>query len=432
MVWLAAVLPLLFISKSTKSVTPIGIALAFFALWIAATNQWVSASYTAAAPYHAAFLATGFLLARSVDLRTLYGSALAGAVMLSAWALWQALGGARGQALFETPATLAAVLNLVLLPGLVWVAFQKNDRFIVPMLAALVVGLLCAQSRGGWLGFGAGALAALVLARRAGFSVRPAILWTLSTLMAGGLALCVHSMGSVEARLGLYEVALRSMASPLWGTGYLSFYYHLEPLKAQIPDYAAGFTYFVHNDYLQTLLELGVPGLVALLTLVVLPLVRHEKDVKSIAAIAAIVATAVHALVDFPFYVPICLLLFGAALGVVDSSLPRNELRIHKISKTIVAALCIWVLATPVVAETAARYAQRQWRAQENESAAYWFEFARRVTPRDWRYHWYAGQFWQAVAAGNNNRRAAQLAQNAFADGRAANPRELRLSGSRQ
>ena len=47
-------------------------------------------------------------------------------------------------------------------------------------------------------------------------------------------------------------------------------------------------------------------------------------------------------------------------------------------------------------------------------------------TNRDWRYHWYAGQFWHAVARGGN-RRAGELAEAAFAAGRAANSREVRL-----
>jgi hypothetical protein len=141
---------------------------------------------------------------------------------------------------------------------------------------------------------------------------------------------------------------------------------------------------------------------------------------------AAIAATATHALVDYPFYVPACLLLFGAAVGVLDSQLPGFKEEIHKVPKAIVTALCLWVLVTPVVAEAASAYAQRQWRRSDSESAAYWFEFARRVTPRDWRYHWYAGQFWQAVSLGGNPR-AAELAEAAFAAGRAANSRESRL-----
>jgi hypothetical protein len=50
---------------------------------------------------------------------------------------------------------------------------------------------------------------------------------------------------------------------------------------------------------------------------------------------------------------------------------------------------------------------------------------ARRIEPRDWRYHWYAGQFWFATARSNRNATAAQQADESFASGFAANPREV-------
>jgi hypothetical protein len=80
----------------------------------------------------------------------------------------------------------------------------------------------------------------------------------------------------------------------------------------------------------------------------------------------------------------------------------------------------------PAAAEGAAGYAHRQWRSAHGESAAYWYEVARALEPRDWRYHWYAGQFWLAQAVQNRKPEAAQQADQAFAAGFAANPREVR------
>ena len=49
---------------------------------------------------------------------------------------------------------------------------------------------------------------------------------------------------------------------------------------------------------------------------------REVRDAQSlIAALAAIATMAVHAAVDFPFYVPVCLLLFGIVLGTADRML---------------------------------------------------------------------------------------------------------------
>jgi hypothetical protein len=91
-----------------------------------------------------------------------------------------------------------------------------------------------------------------------------------------------------------------------------------------------------------------------------------------------------------------------------------------------IGTLVVWLLALPVAAEASAAYAKRQWSAAQSQSAAYWFEIARRLEPRDWRYHWYAGQFWFTQAAQSHKPEAARLADRAFADGDAANPREAR------
>jgi len=233
------------------------------------------------------------------------------------------------------------------------------------------------------------------------------------------------------------------------GSGYLSFFYRLQQVKADIAGYENGITYFVHNDYLQTLLELGLPGLLGLLALVLAPLALAWRAAPRIGidlragltcagVFSALVATAVHAAVDYPFYVPICLLLYGAAAGVLDSILRAGgtagvrlasvvrATMLRRLAGVGVATLCLWVLLIPMAAEAAASYAQTRWRAADAERAAYWFEAARRISPADWRYHWYAGQFWSAVAAANSNHRAAVLAVGAFAAGDAANPREVR------
>src|SRR5213076_2466491 len=85
-----------------------------------------------------------------------------------------------------------------------------------------------------------------------------------------------------------------------------------------------------------------------------------------------------------------------------------------------------WILVVPVVAEAAAEYGQREWKLGRGQNAVLWLEVARRVDPRDWRYHWYVGQFWLVQAEGHGNRLGANLADAAFAKGFQANPREVR------
>src|SRR5262249_20527217 len=91
-----------------------------------------------------------------------------------------------------------------------------------------------------------------------------------------------------------------------------------------------------------------------------------------------------------------------------------------------VATLFVWTLLRPAAAEACALRANQQWRASHAENAAFWFELARRVDPADWRYHWYAGQFWFTQARVAPSAAAADRADAAFAAGVAANPREVK------
>jgi O-antigen ligase len=462
-------------------VTPLAGAVIFLAVWITVTNKWLSSSYTAAATYHAAFLLGGFLIGRRAcaeNAGRLYGTALAFVICLAGWAIWQRIHGLdRAHALFETPATLAATINLVLLPGLVLAAWGKRRLLLVAAMAVLVAALGAATSRGGWLALTIAGLIALAVGRRLGFRLDRATIIVLAVSLGAGWALSLlatlagdwmaassiaahppeYSMLGENAakssidRLGMYELALRSLqpSSLFAGIGYLGFYYVMEAGGNAIPGIEPGTTYFVHNDYLQTLLELGIPGLAALLAVIVLPLIMawrasprigpdRDKKLLLATAVGSLSSMGIHALMDFPFYIPICLLMYGAALGLLDTALgppvsaetaqkeQGRPTAFRRAAGAGIATVAAWLLATPVAAQAVAAYAHHQWSVAQGERAAYWFEIARRLEPRDWRYHWYAGQFWFLQAAQSREPEAARLADQAFADGDAANPREMR------
>lgn len=470
LLWFAALLALCaaaFVMPNASSFrwAPTAAVVCGYAAWLVATNAWANASYTAAAPYHAAFLAGGFLLGRRAGERgapVVFGTALAFAACLAIWAIAQRVGGEpRSHALFETPATLAACINLVLLPGLVLFAVRPDRWVLAAALVLLVAALAAAASRGGWIAFAAAGAVAIVGLRLAGLRLQARAFWIVVAVLVAGLLIAwlaqpgaaagtqtlmtgEQAAESARDRLDLYGLSLRSLGdSPMWlGSGYLAFYYLVEAADPAIRSYTATPYYFVHSDYLQTLLELGVPGLAALLLMVALPLRKAwtvatlASDVRpAVIALAAGIATmAVHAAGDFPFYVPICLLMFGIALGVLDSlavpltpaaTQPSPSRPLARAGVAAVATLMAWVLIKPALAEASAQRASSNWASMQAQDAAFWFELARRIEPRDWRYHWYAGQFWfaqaQAGAVG-----AAQRADAAFADGFNANPREVR------
>lgn len=468
LVWLAGILALaaLFVvlpqDDSAPALTPLSLVVLLLAAWIVVSNRWLNPAYHPAGTYHALFLAMAFFVGRragEAHAKSLFVAALGFGAFLAAWALWQrAHGAARASALFETPATLAAIANLLLLPALVVAALQRARVLAAISAAFLAAALFAAGSRGAWLAFCLGLLAALLAARRMGSAVgRTALAVPLIGLAAGGalavLATLLQARPSMPAdpatsmfgqaavdsavdRLGMYELALDHLApgSLLTGIGYLGFYYVHETGSQALRTIAPGSTYFVHNDYLQALLELGLPGVALLIAVVVLPVVAawryrdgsQGRRVLAAALVAALVSMAAHAAVDYPFYVPACLVAYGAALGILDRITAREEAtraREVRIAGVALATLAAWLLAMPAAAEVAAWHAHRQWQAGTGQPG-YWFEIARRIEPRDWRYHWQAGQFWYAQAVPSRDARAARLADAAFGEGARVNSRD--------
>jgi O-antigen ligase len=431
------------------------IAIVLLAAWIAATNRWLNPSYTAAAPFHAAFLLGGFLLGSKTGaarIAPVFVAGLVFAVALAGWGIWQGiLAGERAHALFETPSTLAAVLNLVLLPAVVLALAGNRRPALLVALAILIAGVAATSSRSGWIALGAGIVAILVFSRtlRLGLAYR-AIAVLAGMFVAAWLAipgapsLELLASGSSLARLELYDLAWRSIEGPslLPGIGYAGFFYLLEGNKSAIWDYESTGTYFVHNDYLQFLLELGVVGWAGLLAITLAPLAVAWRAASAgamqpgertvlVASAAALVSMAVHAAMDFPFYVPVCLLMYGCSLGILAAIVaprraPRPRSAPGRVAVAAAATLGAWLLAMPLAAELSAWNAQRAWARGEGVRAAYWFEMARVLEPRDWRYHWYAGQYWTSQALAGGRPEAARRALDAFSRGSAVNPREPR------
>jgi O-antigen ligase len=442
-----------------------------YALLVVLNTMLVSPAYTPAGLFNPLLVALAFAAFRRFDDLTERRAAFAGlalGVILAAWGLAQigALGVARAHALFETPATYAAVINLLLVPLL---ALVITGRRAAPLLAAgviLAVAMFAAGSRGAFFGLSAGLVVAGFLAVRAGMLRRRGMALALALLATGwilaagmralpwsgpagsgaeALPTTQEQAASSQSRLELYDLSWGAwLERPLAGTGYLTFRYVLEQGRAKVPSYGESLeTWFVHNDYLQTLQELGPLGLTALLALVGLPawlgyrripLLPVDRREAPLAAVASLAAMGFHALVDFPFYIPVCLVLYGALLGSLDRRLgqgkPRSAPRLHAASwfraaRTGFFLLASLILLRPVVAEAAAEWGLNRSAGGHSQSAAFWLEAARRLEPADWRYYWYAGRFWDGQAAVSGRREAARLAAQAYASGFEANRLEV-------
>jgi O-antigen ligase len=450
-------------------ITPLAVLVYGFAGWTAIHTLLVSPAYTPAGLYHPLLLALAFAVFSHFDdmaERRMALAALIGGAMLALWGLVQVgvLGTARAHAFFETPATYAAVLNLMLVPILALALVRPSGPRALLVGILFAGGLFASASRGGLLALAAGVATAAILAHRSGQLQQRRILVAVSVLvagllLAGGLRSLPVASGPREAppnerlqaessrsRLELYGASWHAWQErPLAGTGYLTFRYVLERERGRVPSYGeTSETWFVHNDFLQTLQELGPVGLAGLIALAWLPALLAHRRLRAVpaaehpivvAAVSATTAMAFHALVDFPFYVPACLLLYGALLGALDRRLaaapvsgasPVVRTPWARAVRAGVAVIAAALLLRPVLAEAAAEWGLQRYGAQQAQSAAFWLETARRLDPSDWRYHMYAGLFWDGMASTSGSKDAARYANAAFTAGVEANPLEVR------
>jgi hypothetical protein len=158
---------------------------------------------------------------------------------------------------------------------------------------------------------------------------------------------------SNNGRTDLWRVALHGFsASPFhgyWAVMYQTFWDYHRPKFI--------YTINAHGLYFQTMAELGIPGLVLLLTVVVAVLVglgvRARGSRRSIygALLAAAVVWAVHAGVDWDWEMPVVTLGFFAAAGAALS--PRSGSGPGWVpsanSRLILGALCLITAVAPVV-----------------------------------------------------------------------------------
>ena len=81
--------------------------------------------------------------------------------------------------------------------------------------------------------------------------------------------------------------------------------------------------------------------------------------------------------------------------------------------------------ANEVIARLAGKRAVLFTGGGKTRAAAYWLQVASRLQPRDWRYHWYLGQFWQGQAFAGGGANAVRFALREFDAGLRANPLEV-------
>jgi O-antigen ligase len=444
-----------------------------YCLWLLFNAAFVTRNYSAESLYRPAILFAGFATAATYHgkaLPTLFrvGTALLAVLVLLGLlqllvGFWHLEGNSRrAAATFITPNTFAAAINLFLLPLIALCVMRRGGWPAYAMALWLFAGLVATESRGGYLGFGAGCSVVAIWAVLRGErrSWLPALLLAAGLAgVAAGVAVLAdfalsggsHPFGATllsrgsNQRLELAAVALEGIQeNPLLGAGanmYRALFEMYKPVEL-----ANSHIYLhAHNDYLQIWLEFGLVGLLLLGAIVVLSLTTpfRRRNARPEAAVpfacaAALASCFAHASVDFPLYVPFLLLVIGAYLGALAAYRGDNQrmtrlfvpmvgrlsqVRAPLLAGALAAGLA-W-LSQPVIADLAANRSLAALFAGDLESGLRWQMLARWLEPGNPAHYWAEAVMWREQASSIGNQALAAKADEVLAEGMRANPYEI-------
>jgi len=455
----------------------INAALVGFCLLLLINALYLNPAYYAGGIYFPATLLIAFLVASCHPIWLMQiGFKIFCVViaLIAVWALvqwltgWGFLGGksVRALALFSSTNILATVLNLGLIPILSYYLLGRGGRGVYGLTLLLFAGLLTTQSRGGYLGLLSGVLFLVTFVGKAEVVAQ----WRRYRRVAVGflavlvffklyawLGLASWSMDSVLATLKhgdssnrweIYRVAWNGLFENLWlGIGYYNFGYYFEAHK--VPPFLDRRIIFVHNDYLQFALETGLLGLGLFLLLIVavygqLFKFRQQIIVRQrlplILSAVAITSMLAHALVDYPFYIPVLMAIFGAYLGIINDQLidmgathwqlPKMSerlvlgLRSSFMNNTVMIGLLIW-LGLPVFASVSADYGLYRLQHVDAQRGLYWHGVARLLQPRAASYYVREGIIWQNLGIAQTRPDLMEKSNTVFSKGIEVNPFEF-------
>jgi O-antigen ligase len=478
--WLGLCLLVTMISSQQKRpfvLSWISTSLVGFCLLLFINVLYLSPTYHASSLYRPATLLIAFAAATcrptwftQTGFKIFCGSI----ALIAAWAVLQWLTGwgflveksARALALFTTPNILAMTLNLGLAPVLAYYLLGRGGRGVYGLTLLLFAALLTTQSRGGYLGLLAGISLLVVfvgqdavIAQRQRYrAVAVGFLAVLGFFkFYAWLGLASWSLDSVFATLRhgdssyrweIYQIAWQGLAEHLWlGSGYFNFGYYFEAHK--VPPFLDKHLTFVHNDYLQLAFETGLLGLFLFLLLIVSVYgqlfkfrqqVIAEQRLPLILSAVAMTPILFHALVDYPFYIPISLAVFGAYLAIANQQfiemdaahwqLPTISTRtLLGFRSGFICNLLLIVLMTllgvPAIAAVSASYGLERLQHGDAERGLYWHSIARTLQPRDANYYWREGVIWRDLGIAQMRPDLLEKSDVIFTKGGKVNPFEV-------
>lgn len=226
-----------------------------------------------------------------------------------------------------------------------WTELLRSDAvWLIGGVALATTALLLTHSRAGAASAGVGIIALLAVAFvapslrgpwRASFAIALAIGGLAALLVSGTATLgrVADTSWDVEGRSEIYDLTMQAIGNtPVLGTGLGTF---KSIFPAYRPETLALPVEMAHDDYLQNMLELGIPAALTLFTVLLLLAARCVKGVfmrrrDAILPCIGVGATALvafHSLFDFSLQIPAVmlsyLLILGAAVAQSAPTRPR-------------------------------------------------------------------------------------------------------------
>lgn len=338
------------------SISSAELLLFFFTIWCLLSYFW---SYTPAVtlldlPLYVIFLFGAYLGRQIGDerLSTFLNAIIAVCSLLALYSLYQffILNQAKPLGLFANPNINATFFNFALLPLVARYLYNNDLNFrkklviLIPVILLFSVTLVI-SSRGAFLSLFVGAFFLIIYFRKR-LSLRHLLpiaaavtiaFISINILQEKGIADRLVTMSERTTvdqasgnRLRIWKPSTTLLSErPLHGFGLSSFWTAYLPVRANND---ASFGRYVHNDYFQLLIEVGIIGLVLfLLFWAALSLHTTRRlftnPVTTVTAnhagiFAALLAILTHALFSFPFYVASTLAISALYIGILLNHLP--------------------------------------------------------------------------------------------------------------
>ncbi len=208
-----------------------------------------------------------------------------------------------------------------------------RGRWPILWLILVSASLLMSHSRGGLAATLAGTFTLLILILVAPAARAPWRLWFGWFVGVGSLAILAltgastfgridEMPGDFDLRPKIDEALLRAIQDNFLGGTGLGSFVHIFPLYQPLA--INGFVDLAHNDYLENMLELGVPAAFLLFAIVLylggrclLGVFRRRRDlVYPCAGVAATVLIGTHSVLDFSMQIPAVAVTYAVLLGV--------------------------------------------------------------------------------------------------------------------